>query len=202
MPFRGRILTEALLSKPALRADALARRDALPADFRAEASRVVAARARPLLDRFRPRCVAGFVAMRSEVDPAPILAAARALGAAVVLPATRRDAPLLFRRHEPGEPLLPGGFGTLVPGPDAEAADPDFIVVPLAAFDRRGFRIGYGKGYYDRTIADLRARGLDPPLLGVAFAVQEVGRVADEPHDIPLDFVATEAALLDFRTRD
>jgi 5-formyltetrahydrofolate cyclo-ligase len=195
-------LNEAFPSKPALRAAALSRRDTLPPEARLEGSGALARHALPLIERFRPRCIAGYVAMLTEVDPAPLLEAARAAGATTVLPVTMKDGPLVFRRYAPGDRLVPAGFGTTVPHADAPRADPDFIVVPLAAFDRRGFRIGYGKGHYDRTIAALRARGLDPPLLGVAFAVQEVDRVPDEPHDVRLDFVATEAGLVDFRTRD
>ena len=70
--------------------------------------------------------------------------------------------------------------------------DPDFILVPLAAFDRRGTRIGYGKGYYDMALGGLHARGLRPRLVGVAFAVQEVESIPREPHDVRLDWVVTE----------
>ena len=195
-------LNEALPSKPALRATVLSRRDHMTPEARAAASAAIARRVRPILARLRPQRVAGYLAMRSECDPAPILDAARAAGAEIVLPVTVPGHSLIFRRYDPGDPLLPGGFGTRVPLPAAPAVEPDFIVVPVVGFDRRGVRLGYGKGHYDRTITAIRARGGRPPLLGIAFACQEVDRVPHEAHDVHLDWIATETELLDFRTGD
>ena len=81
---------------------------------------------------------------------------------------------LVFRRFEPGHPLIAGGFGTMVPVEAAPVLHPDLVIVPVVGFDRHGTRLGYGKGHYDRAIAALHARGLRPPLVGIAFALQEV----------------------------
>ncbi|WP_099903585.1 5-formyltetrahydrofolate cyclo-ligase, partial [Methylobacterium frigidaeris] len=95
-----------------------------------------------------------------------------------------------------GDTLAAGGFGLSEPGPDAPVVDPRVLLVPLAAFDRRGHRIGYGKGYYDRALARLDAQG--PVLaIGIAFSAQETPRVPDSPHDRPLDGIVTEAGLID-----
>jgi 5-formyltetrahydrofolate cyclo-ligase len=139
--------------------------------------------------------------MRSEADPAPILAAAHRGSIAIGLPAILPGAHLAFRRYVPGAPLASGGFGTLVPIADNELVDPELVIVPVVGFDRAGTRLGYGKGHYDRTIAALRARGLRPPLVGIAFSAQEVDTIPAEPHDARLDMIVTENEILDFRGR-
>ncbi len=86
---------------------------------------------------------------------------------------------------------MPGGFGTLVPFESAEALEPRLLIVPLLAFDRRGYRLGYGKGHYDRALARLRAAG--PALaVGIAYAGQEVESLPVEAHDIALDLIVTD----------
>lgn len=188
-----------MASKPELRERALRQRDATDADFRSRADAAIARRAAPLLAALSPRGLAAYVAMRSEVDPAPLVAAARKLGAVVGLPVVLPQGGLAFLRHERDDPLVPGGFGTLVPVAGAPEIVPDVIIVPLVGFDRRGTRIGYGKGHYDRTIGVLRQRGASPVLIGVAFSVQEVDTIPHEPHDIRLDVIVTETEILDFR---
>ncbi len=136
--------------------------------------------------------------MRSEVDPAAIVAAAHDRGIAVALPVVVPGG-LVFRRYEPGHVLVPGGFGTMIPVEAAPALDPDVIIVPMVGFDRHGTRIGYGRGHYDRAVAALRARGRDPALIGVAFSAQEVDTIPHEPHDIRLDAIVTENEILEFR---
>ena len=96
--------------------------------------------------------------MRSEADPRPILEALHERGLPLCLPAIV-DKHMIFRRWAPYEPIVPGGFGTLVPAPAEPQAKPAILIVPLAAFDRRGYRIGYGKGYYDRALAELGPTG-------------------------------------------
>lgn len=188
-----------MASKPELRDRALSRRDATDPDFRSRADAAIARRVAPLLAALAPRGLAAYVAMRSEVDPAPIVAEARKLGAVVGLPAVLPGGGLVFRRHERGDPLVPGGFGTRVPPAGTAEILPDVILVPLVGFDRNGTRIGYGKGHYDRTIAALRERGAAPVLIGVAFSAQEVETIPHEPHDVRLDVIVTEAETLDFR---
>jgi 5-formyltetrahydrofolate cyclo-ligase len=91
--------------------------------------------------------------------------------------------------------LVQGSFDLLEPHPERPARLPDVVLAPLLAFDRRGGRLGYGMGYYDRTLAHLRARGRRPLAIGIAFAAQEVGEVPTGPDDVPLDGVITEHAL-------
>ena len=142
--------------------------------------------------------VGAFTAMPMELDPAPLLAMLRARGHPIAMAVVeRRGAPLGFRLWAPGDPLARGPLGVMQPGPDAPAATPELLVTPLAAFDREGYRLGRGGGYYDRTIEALRAAG---PLLvvGFAFSSQMVARVPREAHDQRLDWIVTEEAAAPF----
>ncbi len=131
--------------------------------------------------------VAGFWPLPGEIDTRPLLQALAARGNPVCLPQTPpRGQPLRFHAWQPGAPLLPGRFGTV--GPDGPALVPEVVLVPLLAFDRTGARLGYGGGYYDRTLAALPGR----PAIGCAFAAQEVSRVPVEPTDRRLQAIATE----------
>jgi 5-formyltetrahydrofolate cyclo-ligase len=188
-----------LASKSELRQQAMARRDATDAAYRSGASAAIASRAAPLIAALAPRSIAAYVAMRSEADPLPIVEAAHWQGIAIGLPVIAPGATLVFRRFEPGHTLLPGGFGTMVPVEDAPVVAPDLVIVPVVGFDRAGTRLGYGKGHYDRAIAALHARGRNPPLVGIAFSVQEVDSIPHEPHDVRLDAIVTENETLDFR---
>ena len=116
--------------------------------------------------------------------------AARALPVVVV-----REQPLVFRLHEPGQPLAPDALGILAPAPSAPQAWPDVVFTPVLAFDRQGGRLGQGGGHYDRTLEALRAR--HPVLvIGLAYAGQEVDAVPTEPHDQRLDAILTETGYL------
>lgn len=134
----------------------------------------------------------GFLSIGSEVDVGPLMD--RLLGASIdiCLPAVVGTArPLVFRRWRPGDPLVEESFGTRAPGPDAEEVEPDFLIVPMLAFDRAGFRLGYGGGFYDRSLAALRQK--QPVLaVGVAFAGQEMAYVPHDDLDQPLDWIVTE----------
>ena len=184
--------------KQSLRLQALARRDAMSEEARIEGSFAVADRLAALLVFEPGTIVSGFLPIRSEVDPRPLMVALADRGARLCVPAIV-DGQLQFRQLLRGAPLEPQGFGTYAPGSDAAVLDPEIMLVPLAAFDRRLHRIGYGRGYYDRAIEALRAKSIEPHLCGVAFAVQEVERVPNEDHDIGLDCIATEVGLLDLR---
>jgi 5-formyltetrahydrofolate cyclo-ligase len=136
--------------------------------------------------------VSGFWPIGGEIDIRPLLLALHAQGHAVVLPVTpKRGNPLSFRRWRPGDVLQPERFGTF--RPIGEEAVPDFLLVPLLAFDRRGHRLGYGAGFYDRTLAGL-PRGRYA--LGVACAGQEVPEVPAGPSDVALDAVATDNGVI------
>jgi 5-formyltetrahydrofolate cyclo-ligase len=186
-----------LASKSELRDQALRRRDATDPAFRTRASAAIAAHVAPLIAALSPRRIAAYVAMRSEADPMPIVEAAHRLGAEIALPVIAPGASLVFRRYEPGHVLIPGGFGTMIPVETAPVLVPDLIIVPVVGFDTAGARLGYGKGHYDRTIAALRAQGLRPPLIGIAYSVQEVDTIPHEPHDVRLDLIVTENGIID-----
>ncbi len=192
MPARGAVSDVASL-KASLRAGALARRAGLDEPIRLSA----AARLAATIDALAVApgaVVSGFVPVRGEIDVMPLLAALAARGHPLALPAVMGATELVFRRWRPGEPLEAAGFGLRHPPPEAGAIDPDVLLVPLAAFDRRGHRIGYGRGYYDRALARLDATG-HRRAIGVAFAVQEVPAVPDEPHDRRLDALLTDEGL-------
>lgn len=182
--------------KSDLRAAALSRRDALPADEREAAAVRAASWASTIFRDDKVSLVSGYWPIRSEIDPRPLLAQARVHGLSVALPVLVDAETLLFRLWDPADPLEPAGFGTMGPPQTAPFVVPDLVVMPLAAFDRRLHRIGYGKGHYDRAIGAMLSAGKRPLLVGLAFAVQEVENVPFEPHDIPLDFIATEDELI------
>ena len=131
--------------------------------------------------------VAGFWPMGQEVDIRPLLHALHERGHPVLLPVTPpRGQPLSFCRWQPGDILRAGPFGTA--HPVGEAGTPDVLLVPLLAWDGQGRRLGYGGGYYDRTLVLLLGRRT----IGCAYAVQRVAEVPSDPHDVALDAVATE----------
>ncbi|TCO70889.1 5-formyltetrahydrofolate cyclo-ligase [Rhodovulum euryhalinum] len=170
-----------------MRAAALERRAAAH-----DPARGAAAVAR-LLDVLAPhmgRPVSGYMPMRSEIDPLAAMAALVGHGPVGVPVIEARGAPLAFHRWTPGCAMRPGPFGAQVPDGGVPML-PEVLIVPLLAFDRTGARLGYGGGFYDRTLAMLRARG---PVLavGLAYAAQEVARVPVEPTDQLLDAIVTE----------
>ena len=186
-------------AKPDLRRAALARRAALPAAARAAFSERLTTQGLTLARRFRPRAVSAFYPVRDEPDTLALLALLSAEGVATALPVTgKRGEPLVFRRWRPGEPTVAGQMRIPEPLAEAPALDPDLLFVPLSAFDRRGHRIGYGAGHYDRTLARLRA--LKPIVaVGVAYGVAEIPAVPDGPHDQRLDYVLTDSELIEIK---
>lgn len=179
--------------KAALRISALARRDGLGERARAEGSARIAAGTWKIVAAAAPKVVAAYLPRLSECDPRGLIARAREAGMEIVLPATTSATTMVFRRYDADAPLASGGFGTLAPPPDRPVRDPDLIVMPLVAFDRTGARLGHGRGFYDRALAELDARGVTPMLVGIAFSVQEVKTIPVEAHDVPLDRIVTEA---------
>lgn len=181
-------------TKAELRTSALARRARLSAAVRADASRLACERLRPFVSA--GGIVALFWPMRDEIDPRALIEDVLGAGGSIAMPVVDKRR-MFFRRFEGEHCLEAGVFGTSHPHAALPVVDPDTIVAPLAAFDRHGGRIGYGAGHYDRTIADLTARGKAFRLAGIAFAAQEVEKVPVEPHDIRLPLIATESELID-----
>jgi 5-formyltetrahydrofolate cyclo-ligase len=183
--------------KADLRQAALARRRALGEAAREKFSARLANEGLRLAKRFAARAVSAFHSMRDEPDTTPLLAALAEAGFLTLLPVTiARGAPLVFRAWRPGDATRPGAMKILEPLPNAPAHDPDLLFVPLACFDRRGHRIGFGAGHYDRTLATLRAKGR-AIAVGVAYSVAECESLPDEAHDQRLDYVLTENELID-----
>ena len=136
--------------------------------------------------------LSGYWPVGDEGDPRPLMQAALQQGLLIGLPVVSRDAPLTFRQWRPGETLEPAVMGIPVPAATAASVVPEVLIVPLLAFDAAGYRLGYGGGYYDRTLGALR-RGERPVLaVGLAYAGQEVADVPHHVFDQPLDWVVTE----------
>ena len=182
--------------KAALRTSALARRDAIPAADRQSAAAAIAARPFPLSIP-AGAVVSGFVPLKSEINPLPLMQRLAEAGAKLALPVVAgRGRPLIMRSYAFGQELNAGVWGIREPKADAPEVDPDILIVPLAAFDRKGNRIGYGAGYYDMTIN--RLRSIKPvTAIGIAYAAQEVPEVPVTPRDARLDLVLTEREVID-----
>jgi 5-formyltetrahydrofolate cyclo-ligase len=192
-------MSPASSSKGDLRTAALAKRDALSSERRAAAAEAVAGRGLPL-EITLGTAVAGYSPIRSEIDPTPLMRRLAAQGAQLALPSiTARGQSLAFRAWSPNDRLLLGPLGILEPSPAAAEIVPDILLVPLAAFDRAGHRIGYGAGHYDYTLAHLR-KLKHIIAVGVAFAAQEIKAVPALPHDVALDYVLTEKQTFEFRS--
>ena len=191
-------LTETQSPKAVLRASALALRNALPSDKRAAAARTIAARAFPVAVK-SGTIVSGFMPLKSEINPLPLLRKLAEAGVQLALPAIAgRGKPLIMRAYNVGDKFARGQWGIREPMPDAPEVKPDILIVPLAAFDRAGHRIGYGAGYYDTTIKALRANKR-VVAIGIAFAAQEFPQVPATERDERLDLVLTEREVIDCR---
>jgi 5-formyltetrahydrofolate cyclo-ligase len=140
--------------------------------------------------------VSAYWPLGDEIDPRPLMLALHALGHRLALPAIRAAGePLDFRAWQPGDVLRPAGFGTSEPLPSAPTLTPRVLLVPLLAFDAAGFRLGYGGGFYDRSLALLRQAG-DILAVGLAYGDQQVAAVPREATDQPLDLVVTERGVV------
>ena len=136
--------------------------------------------------------VAGYFAIRDEIDPRPLMETFHCEQARLALPCvTGPDQPLVFRAWTPGDDLVRGAFGVSEPKPNAPEVRPVLVLVPLLAFDEAGRRLGYGAGFYDRTIEGLRALG-PVTTVGLAYEAQKLKRVPTAGHDAGLDWILTE----------
>ena len=146
------------------------------------------------LAQYPGHSLAGYMPMRTEIDPLPAMAVHQgAVGVPVIIAAAT---PLKFREWGPGVAMVPGEFGALIPAEGAWIV-PQVVIVPLLAFDALGYRLGYGGGFYDRTLAGLRAGG-PVRAVGFAFAAQEVAEVPIDGYDQRLDAVVTEQGVREF----
>jgi 5-formyltetrahydrofolate cyclo-ligase len=186
---------------PLLRSKAAARDAALKARVAAHAAhpgapRLAAGHALEVIAQLRAtRSVAGYLPIRNELDPLPAMLALAGLGYAVGVPViVARDQPVVFRSWTPGVETERGAFGVEVPKTGAPV-EPDVLLVPMLAFDRRGHRLGYGGGFYDRTIAALRSRR-EIHAFGFAYAAQELPVVPDSETDMRLDAIVTEEGVI------
>ena len=185
-------------AKAAMRAKAHAMRDAMWPDRRAEASRAAAAHFFEGVTLTSGQMVAAYWPIRDELDVKPVLTRLMDDGQPVCLPVVVGDGlPLELRLWQPGAALYPSGFGTLAPDELAPIVEPDMILMPLLGFDKHGTRLGYGGGYYDRTLTRLTKK---PKLVGFAFALQEFDHIPRDSHDVPLDAVVTENGVTRFGT--
>lgn len=178
-----------LIDKPALRTLLAERRAAAAGADPGAGERLAAAFPASLIPP-PGAVVAGYMRMRSEIDPLPLMLRLAGLGCALALPRTpprRSGAGLSFHPWAPGDPLTRSAFGVLEPPADAPRVRPDLILVPLLGFDRSRQRLGYGAGHYDRTLAALPGA----PAVGVAFAAQQVDALPVGPHDVALDAIVT-----------
>ena len=176
--------------KAVARAEAFARRAEAFAAGQGQAAEILA----DYLAAHRGKVLSGYMPMRSEIDPLPAMAAHQGpVGVPVIL---AKDSPLKFREWSPGCRLVQGAFKAMIPEEGAWV-EPEVMIVPLLAFDARGYRLGYGGGFNDRTLEGLRARG---PVLavGFAFAAQEVAEVPIDQFDQRLDAVVTEKGVTVF----
>ena len=136
--------------------------------------------------------VALYHPLKDELDPTPLASALAERGVLLALPVVvRKKAPLEFRRFAPGDALLKGVHGSLEPDAASPIAEPDIAVVPLLGFTRRGDRLGFGGGYYDRTLAALRA-ARPVVIVGYGYGAQEVDALPLSPLDQRLDWIVTE----------
>ena len=182
--------------KNILRREAREKRTALSAAMPDFAERV--AEHAPALKLQPGSVVGGYVALPGEADPHRLLERLALMGYALALPRVAgKNEPLIFHRWVKGYELIKGSYGVSEPAPDWPVAEPDIFLVPLLAFDKQGYRLGYGGGYYDRTLSVQRAKR-SVTAIGVAFSGQEVAHVPHETSDQRLNGIVTERELRKF----
>ncbi len=182
--------------KAALRKSVLQKRNALEPAYREQAAQALISHFFNSMTLAEPHCISGFWPIRSEIDPRPLMQALEARQMRLCLPAVLDAQTIEFRALSFRDTLVETGFGTMGPAENAPVVDPDIMLVPLAAFDLSGNRIGYGAGYYDRAIAALHRKNKFPVLIGVAFDVQRVDQIIHEAHDVPLNYILTETGFI------
>lgn len=164
----------------------------MAAEARARADAAIESRLFGLLSPRAPGLIAFCWPVRSEFDARPLMARLLTQGWNACLPVVEQAAsPMVFRSWVPGAAMDADRHGIPIPA-DGEPCRPDVILLPLVAFDRQGYRLGYGGGYFDRTLAALQPR---PWTIGVGYELGRVDSIRPEPHDVPLDLCVTEAGI-------
>jgi len=179
-----------------LRREKIAARLALPTDEQARLSLLLAAHLEQELMARAPGCIALCAPIRGEFDARPLIARLIEKGWQASMPAALvPDMPMVFRRWTPDAAMTADPFGIPIPADDSPCAPPGLVLLPLVAFDAAGYRLGYGGGYFDRTLAGLAPR---PVAIGVGFELAAIADIRPGPHDIPLDAVVTESGVRRF----
>lgn len=195
--------TETAAAKKALRSQVLEKRDQIQAATREALSKAVASEAQALSVLSGSQAAFSvYATMGSEIDPSPVSAKLMKLGHCICLPVMiKLGQPLIFRQWKPNDPLETKKWGIREPLPQASKVEPDVLLLPMLAFDSAGWRLGYGGGFYDRTLA--RLRSLKPVVaIGMAFDEQEVDAVPHAAYDERLDLVLTPSGLRSFQQTD
>lgn len=183
--------------RKARRAELLAQRRALSVDVRGAAGSAIAGHLRSFLEtRFggaSGTVLSAYWPIKGEPDLRKLMAALHADNVRVALPVVEtRAAPLVFRRWKPDTEMVRGDWNIPVPPPDAARVVPDIVLAPVMGWDACGFRLGYGGGYFDRTLAVLRPR---PFAIGIGFEAARLPTIFAQPHDIALDVIVTETGV-------
>jgi 5,10-methenyltetrahydrofolate synthetase len=183
------------------RARLRAARQALSVEDRAAVGAALTAHLRALLsarfDKLQGKVFSGYWPIKGEPDLRPLMAELHAAGVTVCLPIVeQKAAPLIFRRWTPTTRMVRGDWNIPVPPPEEAALTPDISLAPLMGWDADGFRLGYGGGYFDRTLAALDPR---PFTIGIGFQSAKLATIFPQPYDIPLDAIVTEAGIQSLR---
>jgi 5-formyltetrahydrofolate cyclo-ligase len=196
---KGRLMTSLEEKKAELRKAQAALRKKTSARYHDEVTATLATFAGDLIKTFdlsNGDIVAGFWPIHSELDIRPLMNAMIGLGMRTSLPATPKSGkPLIFHVWQEGDPIIKGPFGTSEPEPTARVVIPRLALVPMLAFDDAGYRLGYGGGFYDRTLAELRNQRHIIHWVGIAYDIQLVDAVPIGDHDARLDGILTESGL-------
>ncbi len=180
-----------MLTKKSIRDSIIKQRDSCAVQWRIEASDAIAHHAQELKELTEGVPIAGYWPIGSEADPRLLMRILAQNGCGLCLPLIA-EPHMIYRSYAFDDMLAPASWGTFEPLPTAAKVTPRTLIVPLAAFDAKGGRIGWGKGYYDRSIAALK-----PVItIGIAYSFQQVDHVPIEPHDAPLDYIITEKGMI------
>jgi 5-formyltetrahydrofolate cyclo-ligase len=184
-----------VLEKAKMRKQAAKNRQQL-ADMHPQAAEQVATYCEELMHSFGPGIYAAYLPIRSEISPLPLVVALHSAGQQTAMPITPAEGQALsFRLWAVGDDLEAGPYGTSQPLTAGQPVLPDIILAPLLAFDAAGWRLGYGGGFYDRTIADLAMRRHQCAVIGLGFDGQKLDKVPIGPYDMPLDALLTPSGL-------